>query len=109
MTEFVLSSIFLEMKLLFSLFLFFKKEKKGKGLTSVLNHAIMGDDRGASNKSIRYEKATPGVVWEKGFVAEGCLGRAGSPGIADNIRRAVAEMRSAIFVPFTIIPAWGVI
>ena len=43
------------------------------------------------------EIACAGVAKGKGFDAEERLGRAVVSGIADKIRRAVAEMRSAIF------------
>ena len=52
-------------------------------------------------KSSFCEIACAGVAKEKGFDAEERSWRAIVSGIADNIRRAVAEMRSAIFIPFT--------
>ncbi len=50
-------------------------------------------------KSSRCEIACAGVAAGKGLGAEGREGRVPDPGIADKIRRAVAEMRSAIFNP----------
>ena len=54
------------------------------------------NDRGASKRSIDRAIACAGVAVEKGFGAEGRSERADGPGIADKIRRAVAEMRRAI-------------
>jgi hypothetical protein len=49
--------------------------------------------------SIRRVKANAGVATEKGLGAEGQFGRKIVPGIAENIRYVVAEMRSAIQIP----------
>ena len=49
--------------------------------------------------SIRRVKANAGVATEKGLGAEGQFGRKIVPGIAENIRHVVAEMRSAIQIP----------
>ena len=46
--------------------------------------------------SIQRVKACAGVAVEKGLGAEGRFGRKTVPGIAENIRHVVAEMRSAI-------------
>ena len=49
--------------------------------------------------SIRRVKAGAGVVTKKGLGAEGRFLRRIDPGIAENIRCVVAEMRSAIQIP----------
>ena len=50
------------------------------------------------NKSICREKARAGVATTKGFGAEDLPRRRGSSGNSDNIRFAVANMRSAIWL-----------
>ena len=51
------------------------------------------------NKSHRCPKACAGVASVKGLGAEEREGRTPVSGIAENIRRVVAEMRRAIFIP----------
>ena len=60
---------------------------------------MTSNDRGAPQDEYPRVKANAGVATEKGLGAEGQFLREIVPGIAENIRHVVAEMRSAIQIP----------